>query len=123
MAGEIEQLSSQLMVAVQRRDMDTLDALLGDDFTLTTGRPGKEVRARQEWLEVTAREYVLEDFTFSELVVQDYGTCAVVRSRYTQRARMGEQARNTTYRMTDVWVRGDAGWQLQARHAQPVAGD
>ena len=60
---------------------------------------------------------------FEELVTQDYGTCAIVRSRYRQRARMGEQARNTTYRMTDVWVRGDHGWQLQARHAQPVAGD
>lgn len=123
MGNGIEQLTQQLMTAVQQRDMDTLDALLGADFTLTTGRAGKEVRGRQEWLEVTAHQYVLEEFTFEEVVVQDYGTCAVVRSRYRQRARMGDEARNTTYRMTDVWVRGDDGWQLQARHAQPVAGD
>lgn len=123
MEHEIEQLTRQLMTAVQRRDMDLLDALLGADFTLTTGRAGKAVRGREEWLEVTAHEYVLDAFVFEELVVQHYGTCAVVRSRYRQRAHMGDQARNTTYRMTDVWVQGDGGWKLQARHAQPVDGD
>ena len=48
MADEIDQLTPQLMVAVQRRDMGRLDVLLGADFTLTTGRPGKEVRGREE---------------------------------------------------------------------------
>jgi ketosteroid isomerase-like protein len=122
-SDEIVELERALMAAVQRRDLQLLDKLLGDDFTLTTGRSGNEVRTRAEWLGVTERDYVIDDFAFEELVVQHYGGCAVARSRYRQRARMGRQPRNTTYRMTDVWVRMRDGWRLQARHAQPVDGD
>jgi ketosteroid isomerase-like protein len=122
-SDEIVALEEQLMDAVRKRDIDALDSLLGADFTLTTGRPGNEVRKRDEWIRVTLHDYVLEDYAFEELVVQHYGGCAVARSRYRQRGRMGEQPRNTTYRMTDVWVRMPDGWKLQARHAQPVAGD
>ena len=111
------------MAAVKSRDMETLELLLGDDFTLTTGRPGREVRSREDWLVVTQREYVVNHYDFEELEVQDYGTCAIVRSRYRQLARMGDQPRNTTYRMTDVWIQMRTGWQLQARHAQPVEGE
>lgn len=120
---EITGLEATFIEAVQRKDIDLLERLLGEDFTLTTGRAGKEVRSRDEWLRVTEHEYVIEEHEFEELVVQDYGTCAVARSRYRQKGRMGEQARNTTYRITDVWIRMDDGWKLQARHAQPVQGN
>lgn len=120
---EIAGLETALIEAVQRKDIEVLEHLLGEDFTLTTGRAGKEVRSRDEWLRVTEHEYVIEEHEFEELVVQHYGTCAVARSRYRQRGRMGQQARNTTYRMTDVWIRMDDGWKLQARHAQPVQGN
>ena len=102
---EITGLETALIQAVQRKDIDQLERLLGEDFTLTTGRAGSEVRSREEWLRVTEREYVIEEHEFEELIVQHYGTCAVARSRYRQLGRMGQQARNTTYRMTDVWVR------------------
>ena len=120
---EITGLETALIQAVQRKDIDQLERLLGEDFTLTTGRAGSEVRSREEWLRVTEREYVIEEHEFEELIVQHYGTCTVARSRYRQLGRMGQQARNTTYRMTDVWVRMTDGWKLQARHAQPVQGN
>jgi hypothetical protein len=46
-----------------------------------------------------------------------------VRARYAQTGAMEGRPRNTTYRMTDVWIGGPGEWRLQARHAQPVAGD
>ncbi len=122
-SGQIIGLEHVLMTAVKNRDMATLELLLGDDFTLTTGRPGREVRSRSEWLVVTQREYAMNHYQFDELQVPHYGACAIVRSRYRQSARMGDRPRNTTYRMTDVWIRMSAGWQLQVRHAQPVEGD
>lgn len=122
-AENIERLEQDLMRAVQTRDMTTLDRLLGDDFTLTTGRPGNEVRSREEWLRITEREYEIHDYVFEELIVQLYDGCAIVRSRYRQRGRMGDAARNTVFRMTDVWVHAADGWNLQARHAQRVEGD
>lgn len=122
-AQHIEQLEHRLMRAVRERDRETLDALLGEDFTLTTGRPGAEVRSREEWLRVTLGAYVITSFEFEELRVQHYGHCAIARSRYRQTGSMDGARRNTTYRMTDVWVHGSAGWRLEARHAQPVQGD
>lgn len=120
---EIEDLETRLMNAVARRDLETLELLLGDDFTLTTGRPGREVRSRSEWLRVTRDEYTIEAYEFDELVVQHYGACAIARSRYRQTGRMGGEDRTATYRMTDVWVQMPDGWRLQARHAQPLEPD
>jgi ketosteroid isomerase-like protein len=120
---EIEELEHRLMRAVADRDREELCQLLGEDFTLTTGRPGAEVRSREEWLSVTMGDYVISSFEFEQLVVQHYGHCAIARSRYRQAGAMGGARRNTTYRMTDVWVRTAAGWRLEARHAQPVDGD
>lgn len=81
------------------------------------------MRSRAEWLRITEREYELHDFDLEELIVQLYDGCAIVRSRYRQQGRMGDALRNTVFRMTDVWVHAADGWNLQARHAQPVEGD
>lgn len=120
---DLVELEHEVMRAVRARDMDVLERLVGEDFTLTTGRPGKEVRSRDEWMRVTELEYVIDDHDFEELVVQRYEGCAIVRSRYRQQARMGELPRDTVFRMTDVWIQTSDGWKLQARHAQPVEGD
>ena len=63
---EIEALERELQAAVAARDMEALERLLGQEFTLTTGRPGHEVRGRAEYLEVTATRYVIEEFRFDE---------------------------------------------------------
>jgi hypothetical protein len=120
---DLAALEHELIRALQRRDGALLERLIGDDFTLTTGRPGAQVRTRAEWLEVSMTEYVVEEFEFEELAVQLYGSAAVVRSRYSQRGSMAGARRDTTFRMTDVWVHDGERWRLQVRHAQPVAGD
>ena len=120
---DVVALEVGLMTALQRRDAAALERYLGADYTMTAGVPGREVRNRADWLEIALSEYVLDDFTFEELVVQRYPGCAIARSRFTQRASMNGSPRNSTYRITDVWVPGPAGWQVQARHSQRVAGD
>lgn len=120
---ELRALEHRMMEAVVARDMTALDDLVGADFTLTTGRPGAEVRSRDEWMRVTQSGYVLESFSFEEIDVLVYPGCAIVRSRYSQTGSMEGERRNTTYRMTDVWVGEPGAWRLQARHAQPVEGD
>lgn len=121
--SEIERLERMVLAAVKERNIPWLEDVVADDFTLTTGRRGAEVRDRAEWMEVTATAYVLESFEFEELAVQVYGDTAVARSRYRQSGRMGDERRDTTFRMTDVWVRHGAKWKLHVRHAQPVEGD
>ena len=108
------------MDAVRRRDIDALERLLAPGFTLTTGRPGAEVRSRGEYLRSTREEYVVDDFEFEELAVDDYGDAAVVHSRYRQDGRLGSTDRSQPFRMTDVWVRRGGRWQAVARHATPL---
>jgi ketosteroid isomerase-like protein len=117
---ELKELEHTWMEAVRGRDMEFLEELLADEFTLTTGRPGAEVRSRREWLEVTRDEYAIERFEFEEIRVQPHGDAAVVRSRYRQRARMGDQDRSTSYLMTDVFVRKGGRWRAIARHISPL---
>jgi len=119
---EVEAIQRELQAAVAARDTAALDRLLGPEFTLTTGRPGNEVRGRAEYLEITAKRYVIEEFRFDELEVIELGpTAALVRSRYAQRGSMDGADRSQPFLMTDVWARRPAGWQLVTRHVSPLA--
>jgi ketosteroid isomerase-like protein len=117
---EIEALERRFMDAVRDRDLETLDGMLGERFTLTTGRAGAEVRDRAEWLQVTRDSYVIDSYEFEWLEIDRYGDAAVARSRYQQRGRMGEQDRSQPFLMTDVWVRIDGSWRLVSRHITPL---
>ena len=117
----LTRLERRFMEATQRRDAEFLERHLGEEFTLTTGRPGAEVRGRAEWLDVTQQSYAIESFEFEKLDVRVYGHVAVVASRYRQEARMGVLERSGSYLMTDVWIRRKGRWQLVCRHATALA--
>jgi ketosteroid isomerase-like protein len=117
---ELIRLEHDWARAIQERDMRFLEDLLGEEFTLTTGRPGAEIRQRQEWLDITRERYVIEAFRFERLDVRVYGDAAVVRSRYAQKGRMGNRDRDQTFLMTDVFVCRDGGWQAVTRHISPL---
>ena len=70
--GEIARLEVSLQEAVQQRDMPALELLVGQEFSLTTGRPGAERRGRQEWLEVTRDRYTIESFSFANSFSRTY---------------------------------------------------
>jgi len=119
---ELEARERELQSAVATRDVATLDRLLGPEFTLTTGRPGNEVRGRAEYLEITASRYVVDEFRFDELEVIELAPgAAVVRSRYVQRGSMDGADRSQPFLMTDVWAHRPTGWQLVTRHVSPLA--
>jgi len=116
----LEELEHAWMEAVRTRDLDTLEALLAPEFTLTTGRPGDEIRGRAEYLAVTRDQYVAESFAFDEIVVLERGEAAVVRSRLRQVGRMGAENRTQPFFMTDVWFSRDGRWEVVSRHLSPL---
>ena len=119
---EVEARERELQAAVAARDLPTLDRLLGPEFTLTTGRPGNEVRGRAEYLEITASRYTIDEYRFDELEVIELAPgAAVVRSRYAQHGSMDGADRTQPFLMTDVWAHRPAGWQLVTRHVSPLA--
>jgi hypothetical protein len=118
---DLEELSARFMEAVRDRELEWLDAHLGEEFTLTTGRSGAPIRGREEWLAVTAERYVIEEFAFEELEVIELGGAGVVRSRYRQRGSMDGEDRTQVFLMTDVWAERNGRAQLVSRHVSPLA--
>jgi ribonuclease HI len=114
--GEIEELLRRWADAVAEREMAFLETLLAPEFTLTTGRPTTLVRTREQYLAVTRDEYEVDSWQFDDIVVQHYGRFAVARSRYTQSGRMGTEARDGAYLMTDAFVKQKGRWRAGARH-------
>ena len=44
-------------------------------------------------------------------------TPAVIHARYSQVASWDQNNLSNVFRLTDVWARGDHGWQVVARHS------
>jgi ketosteroid isomerase-like protein len=101
---------------VKEHDVDRLEELLADEFTLD-GAAGTLDRA--ELLESAEGAYEIDDFAYEEIDVEFLGNTALVVSRYRQTARLGERDASGPLRITDVWVRRDGRWQIVRRHATP----
>ena len=119
--AEIEELLRRWAHAVEHREMAFLEALLAPEFTLTTGRPEAPVRTREQYLAVTRDDYEVDAWEFDEIVVQHYGRFAVARSTYRQTGRMGSDARDGAYLITDAFVKQGGRWRAVARHLTPLA--
>jgi ketosteroid isomerase-like protein len=108
-----------LLQALRRRDLDTLTALLADDFLITTAGWIAEPVDKPTWLAGLA-EHQLDEFELRLLAVRQHDNVAVVLAESAQKgSRSGEPWENT-FRYTDVWLRGSAGWLLAVRHASVV---
>lgn len=111
---ELVELSHELVRAVQEHDRGRLEELLGAEFSLQEAAGELD---RAAFLEAASGPYEIEDFAYDEIDPEVYGNTAVLVSRYRQRARLGERDLTHEMRVTDVWVRRRARWQLVRRHA------
>jgi Domain of unknown function (DUF4440) len=111
------ELSHELVRAVQGHNRRRLEELLGAEFSLQ-GAAGELDRGA--FLEAASGPYEIDDFAYDEIDPEVYGNTAVLVSRYRQRARLGERELSHEMRVTDVWVRRHARWQIVRRHATVV---
>ena len=112
--NDLLQLQDVWMDAVRRKDHETLDRILADEFTLISARLGFIERA--QWLSVVG-QYDIEDFEYEHSDIHVYGQVAVVNSRYSQKATFGDQDLSSIFLVTDVWVNRDDRWQVVTRHS------
>jgi hypothetical protein len=113
-ATELVELAHDLARAVSEHDVERLEELLADEFTLQ-GAAGQ--LDREAFLEAAAGPYEIDEFTYEQIDPEIYGNTAVLVSRYTQAARL--DGRDLSHRMnvTDIWTRRNARWQIVRRHA------
>lgn len=103
------------MEAWCRKDRETCERLLGDDFLLTSARG--VLMSKADWLAGAMGPFVCDAFHWEEIQVRPLtADVAVVHARTTQRARVGTQDWSGVFLITDIWVKRKEQWQVVARH-------
>jgi len=105
------------MSAMQSRDMDRLEELVADGFTFTAVHLNPDPMSREQWMGAAREGYTITSFAFEEIQVDVFGDTAVIHSRFSQLASWDQNNLSNVFRLTDVWSRGDKGWQVVARHS------
>jgi ketosteroid isomerase-like protein len=120
-------VSAQSNAALMRGDIARHLALitLTDDFTLMSpfgGQPTHAAQLTPERMQDMGRFF--RNGTFEQQVVQAYGSSDMVVLATIERAHVevgGLPAQDWALRVTLVYRREGAGWQLAHRHADPLA--
>jgi ketosteroid isomerase-like protein len=118
---EIRELGRRWAEAEERGDVQTLDALTAEDFTVVG--PLGFVIDKKQWLDrYSSGAMVTESLSWDEVEVRAYGTAAVAIGRVEQRASYQGRPVIGPLRATHIAVRGQAGWVLAGQHFSPIAG-
>jgi ketosteroid isomerase-like protein len=119
--AQILRLQNEWMDAWVRRDLRRLEELLADDFVLTSVSSDTLVD-RATWLRNALGPARGEGFHYDDLHIQIYKDAAIAHSRFSQRARMGDQDWSGEFLVTDVWVREKGSWRVASRHSSRPTG-
>jgi hypothetical protein len=99
-------------------DRETLHELIADDF-LSIG-PRGFLLDKDQWID-RHEHFRYQQLETAEVDVRRYGDTAVVRDVQRNRAAYGDQQVAVDTRVSQVWVRQDAGWRLVAIQFSPLA--
>ena len=105
------------MRAVQERDMDALEQLVGDGFRFMAIHLNPEPMTRDLWMAAAREGYTIVSFAFEEMDVDVFGDTGIIHSRYSQVATYSTVNLSNVFRLTDVWSRHSGRWQVVARHS------
>jgi ketosteroid isomerase-like protein len=118
--AELVRLQNDWMQAWIRRDLEALESILGEDFTLTSVTTDAIVD-RKSWLAALGR-VIGSEFRYDSFHLQLYGDAAVVKSRATQKAQIDGKPWEGEFLLTDVWIRRAGRWRVVTRHASRPSG-
>jgi ketosteroid isomerase-like protein len=114
---ELAQLEQEWMSAMQSRDMERLEELVAPGFRFTAIHLHPDPMSREQWMDAARDGYHITSFAFEEMDIEQFGDTAVIHARYSQVASWDQNNLSNVFRLTDVWSRGDNGWQVVARHS------
>ena len=113
---ELVALEHEWAQAVLENDMDKLEHILAQEYTLAANNfPGGKTRlSRQEWM-VTVPLYEVHSYELRNIVVHPYGDVAVVLAHLELQARVQGEDRSGSSTLADVWVKREGRWQVAMR--------
>jgi len=116
--AELARLQEDWMRAVQQRDMDRLEEIVGEGFRFMAIHLNPEPMTRDQWMAAAREGYTIVSFAYEQLDVDIFGDTGIVHSRYSQVASYETTSLSNVFRLTDVWSRDDDGhWRVRARHS------
>jgi uncharacterized protein (TIGR02246 family) len=119
--ADIEALEERLRLAMQRSDLDELEALLADDL-LFTDHLGGTWGKQDDIAAHRARVVEIRSVHASEQRVRLLGGVAVVSVRLEIAGTFGGQAASGSFRFMRVWApAADRRWQVVAAQSTLVA--
>jgi ketosteroid isomerase-like protein len=118
---ELAQLQRDWMRAVQERDMDRLEEIVGDGFRFTAVHLNPEPMTRQQWMAAAREGYTIVSFAYESMDIDVFRDTGIVHSRYSQVASYQTTSLSNVFRLTDVWSRADGTWRVVARHSSILA--
>jgi uncharacterized protein (TIGR02246 family) len=107
----LTRLNEDYINAVKSSDVRRFAEILADDFLCTM--PDGTLMDRTQFLEHTAKPYLLLDLAAHDVNVRLFGDFAIVHARTTFVSREGTSGSG---RYTDVWARRDGRWIAIAAH-------
>jgi ketosteroid isomerase-like protein len=119
--AELARLQEDWMRALQQRDMDTLERIVGSGFRFMAIHLAPEPMAREQWMAAAREGYTIVSFAYEQMDVDVFGDTGIVHSRYSQVASYHHTSLSNVFRLTDVWSRTADGWCVQARHSSILA--
>jgi ketosteroid isomerase-like protein len=115
--AELARLQHDWMRAVQERDMDRLEEIVGEGFRFTAVHLNPDPMTREQWMGAAREGYTIVSFAYEHMDIDVVGDTGVVHSRYSQVASFETTSLSHVFRLTDVWHREPDGWKVVARHS------
>jgi ketosteroid isomerase-like protein len=113
----LAQLQHDWMQAVQERNMDRLEEIVGAGFRFTAVHLHPDPMTREQWMAAAREGYTILSFAYEHMDIDVFGDTGVVHARYSQVASFQHTPLSNVFRLTDVWHRNGDTWQVVARHS------
>jgi hypothetical protein len=114
MSDGLEKLEEELAAAVRGRDRAAAEALLADDFALTSSLGTGLHVDKEAWLAGLGR-IETEELRARDVQAEVFSDVGVVVWRMDWEARLGGDDLSGPYLVSDVWLRENGGWRLRWR--------
>jgi ketosteroid isomerase-like protein len=119
---EIRKLAHEWLDAARRRDRETLDRILADDFLISGWQPDGRLADKQYYIEDCLRPVEIQEgaYQFDRWQVRQYRETAVVNCILDIHAIVDGVKWGGEALITDVWVREGEVWRVVTRHSSPI---
>jgi ketosteroid isomerase-like protein len=115
--AQLAELQIDWMRAVQERDMDRLEDIVGPGFRFTAIHLNPVPMTREQWMAAAREGYTIVSFAYESMDIDVFGDTGIVHARYSQVASYQHTSLSNVFRLTDVWSRIDGAWRVVARHS------